>query len=699
MRRSTARRVPSSELPLEQPFGELPPPASSGLLIAVGLGALTVLCFAVSGLGVTWAPGALVVGVLAIAGLAVLLWKLHRDRARRRQFDPLVLAINHLVGARVPSRRVVRFVRWSTRRSAGQPETLVVSYNPRMDFAGQQEREQLLDVVERRVGTPFRVAHHDTRRCRMTLEVRQPDPPRSAEEGRAEKVVAALMGKSAQISPRTDTSGQVVAVEVQHDLGPKVSLSGYQRRIERALSGMLPGRWRAIWSLETDEVRFELRPKMPAMIPHTLGEHQLLSHDSYMAFSSTYATDEDGQQISWVPRRHPHFLIVGGTGSGKTSLEHTLVTDLAGAGWRVWVLDGKRIEFIGFREWPNVEMIASRVESQIRMVHAAHELMEHRYDLIEQGKASASDFEPLALVIDEYATFKQAVVRFYRTAKVKGMPAQPPVLELIGDIARLGRTAKVHLVLGIQRPDVTFLDGEMRDNFAQRVSLGRLSPQGAQMMWDTPAIGVTRLPQGQGITLNRAGDPVEVLCHYTPDPAKASEEELDALEELKARGEHVRWPRMMIRLPEPTQDLDTGEEQPVTYADVVSARIVPWGADGEAEADERQQVVATAAPTSGELDEDEAESPASGEPDPFEGYGGAERRSAHALEPGMLVLVDEALEVWGVVQSVEADLAGDDEDALVLDYRDVETGEEELLVIDGGMSVTARCPETEGDLQ
>ena len=64
------------------------------------------------------------------------------------------------------------------------------------------------------------------------------------------------------------------------------------------------------------------------------------------------------------------------------------------------------------------------------------------------------------------------------------------MLELLSDLARLARSAKIHMLLGIQRPDVEFLGGEMRDNFGARLSLGRLSPQRAMMIWDSPAIGV-----------------------------------------------------------------------------------------------------------------------------------------------------------------------------------------------------------------
>ncbi|MFK4996543.1 FtsK/SpoIIIE domain-containing protein, partial [Klebsiella pneumoniae] len=75
-----------------------------------------------------------------------------------------------------------------------------------------------------------------------------------------------------------------------------------------------------------------------------------LTHAAYKSFKIPIGPDEDGKIQSWHPAVSPHCLVIGGTGSGKTSFQHTVLTHLAHAHWRVWVLDGKRIEFAGFRD-------------------------------------------------------------------------------------------------------------------------------------------------------------------------------------------------------------------------------------------------------------------------------------------------------------------------------------------------------------
>ena len=65
------------------------------------------------------------------------------------------------------------------------------------------------------------------------------------------------------------------------------------------------------------------------------------------------------------------------------------------------------------------------------------------------------------------------------------------VLKRLGNIGRLGRSAKIHMLIGLQRADTRFISGEFRDNLGMRVAMSRLSPDGAKMMWDSYVVGTT----------------------------------------------------------------------------------------------------------------------------------------------------------------------------------------------------------------
>ena len=110
----------------------------------------------------------------------------------------------------------------------------------------------------------------------------------------------------------------------------------------------------------------------------------------------------------------------------NTSMAHALLGQVTRNGWPVWVLDAKRVEFLDFRTWPNVQIVAGSIPQQVALVRRAWELMEYRYQLIEDGKASVNDFEPLVVFLDEYAEFRSNLLEWYAQIKVKGDPTKPP---------------------------------------------------------------------------------------------------------------------------------------------------------------------------------------------------------------------------------------------------------------------------------
>ena len=107
-----------------------------------------------------------------------------------------------------------------------------------------------------------------------------------------------------------------------------------------------------------------------------------------------------------------------------------------------------------------------------------------------------------------------------------------------------------------------------RDNFGQRISLGRLSPQGAMMMWENPAIGVSlRGPAPVGRSpRTRTLDPVEVQCYRFPD-MHAPEGSLEAALLEAIRPSESRHPRLVIVPPEQEQDPDGGQAASPTFHD------------------------------------------------------------------------------------------------------------------------------------
>ena len=155
---------------------------------------------------------------------------------------------------------------------------------------------------------------------------------------------------------------------------------------------------------------------------------------------------------------------------------HTVLTEVTANGWIVWVVDGKGVEFLGFQDWPNVQIVAAQIAHQVAVIHRAWQVMEERYAAIIAGEAQETDFEPLVLFIDEFADFRGNLLNWYSMIKGKGDPTKPRTLQEVGSIARKGRTSRVHMVLGTQRPDAEYFGGDMRDKLPDARLHGQALP-------------------------------------------------------------------------------------------------------------------------------------------------------------------------------------------------------------------------------
>lgn len=687
---TATRRPPIRRPELGAPLAPEPAtwPRDAALLVALGLAAVG-LAPITDQPGWTGPAGLVACWFAALARIAT-----GRRAAQRADLsDRLVEAISPLLGSKQPDRRLARVTRWS-RGWPGHPTRVQLRYAPGLDDSDPGWRAELVTMTNRRLLENYQITRHDRRRCRLLLvwsPIDEDSASTPATQARAERTVTELLGPTARVTEVewSKDGTELVAIEVRHEAGAKLAAAGNRTRIERVVSTMLPGRWRAKWELIEDRVRFEVRPPLPRALPHPAPQV-----DDDNRFRLPIAVGEDGEIISWHLRgAAPHAIVVGKTGQGKTVVINGIVMEACYRGWRVWICDPKRVEFMGLRGWPNVQIVATSVEDQIAVIYHAWEEMEKRYALIESGHADEDDFEPLILVLDEYRDFVGAANEWYAGVKVRGMPAKNPVFEKVSSLARKGRTARIHVILGTQRPDAEFLGGEMRDNFATRISLGRLSPQGAMMMWEAAYIGVAvpRGIPGRGTAVAEDDRPVEVQAYWTPDPRRLRTEDHDnraILNHLKpAQRTH---PALQVEMPEeflhPADD-----SEPMMWQAVRAAALVPsleQPADPLEDLD--QHDVAESPRTPAELlamttaatpaqpgpsaaghdvarprpHEDEADDV----DDSLDDYGDLVDADARTLNAGDLILVDEDTNTWAVVEAdPEPDL--EDPDLLCIDWR------------------------------
>lgn len=573
-----ARTAPRRPAPGRAVAPELPRPAArvrprtythlrDGFLLSAagiaGFGAAPMLGY--PGLG----PAALVAGVgggMAVAASG------HRAKERRDLEDRVLeaLAADGMGSVlRVPAldRAVVKFSRW-TRGWPGVPQRIRLRYSPTVQDQSPEWAAALAEVLQRRLLVPYKVVEHDRLHCVVwvgldTKVVNEIEVPYA--QTRAERALTKLIDPSVTLlGAELDDAEELLSITVRHEAAEKMAAAGARARVERTMSTMLPGRWRAKWDLEGDTVRFEQRPTLPTSIwlPTEMPDDvdDLLSN--YEQVRIPLGVDEDGEEIFWEPARIPQVLMTGGTGTGKTSTGHAILGKITQFGWPVWVLDGKRVEFLHHRTWPNVQIVATTVAQQVAMIHRVWRLQEERYRLMEEEGVRVEDFEPLVVILDEFTEFVAELLSWYGTVKQKGDPTQPPTLREHSSLARKARTARIHIIQTMQRPDVSLFGskdgGEARSNFGQRISVGRLDPQGAMMMWQNPSVGTT-IPRGarqRAMTTNTDGLPVEVQCYRFPSMTAPEDSDEGRLRE-RLRPTRARHPRLLVL---PPAQKDEGQE-------------------------------------------------------------------------------------------------------------------------------------------
>ena len=694
-----------------------------------------------------WAiPGAIGLGAVSAASARYGIRNRHRDDLLARAAETLT----PILGWPAPRRECLKVRRWQT-GLRGAPYRFTVFYNGAGMTYAADFQSAIAESVRNLGWGYFEILRHDTRRCliefRRAVEP-EPDPADPARE-RVERIVTSLFGAGGTVDEvEVNDEGTPVAFEVLHDIPHKVAVPGCRLRFERVVSATQEGRWRAKWNLKADRVRFELRPSLPASLwnpAHPVdATGDLLAE--YREIEIAYGRDEDGVEHSWRPSVTPHLLSMGGTGTGKTATGHSILVDFTRHLWPVWVIDGKGVEFVPFQDWPNVQMVATTIPDQVWAIHQMKELMEYRYRLIEEGRARTEDFEPYLLFIDEFADFKVNLTDWYLTAKQKGDPNKPPVLAEIGSLARKARTARIHILLATQRPDAEILSGEVRDNFGQRLSIGKISPQGADMMWNSPAVGTTipKGARGRGISISPAGETMEMQCYRIPTPGTAvTAEEAELLEQL--RPVESIHERIVLKPASPSDetieaaakaakvnlDEEPGfeSEVPAGYADVIARDRfayakdrpdldpVEWrrraAEDGELDPDagsmltmlEGSRRCAGAAASLPATSSQGIADPARpdlhlvhddgvddfGEHDDWQGYATSVDLPAHQIGLGDLVCVDDDADTWAVVDS-EPDEDFEDTDQLLVTWVDAE-GTEGSLSVSRGDYLSVRHPD------
>ncbi|BBG20758.1 putative DNA translocase (plasmid) [Actinacidiphila reveromycinica] len=472
-------------------------------------------------------PAILTYAVAAAAAVAVIgsvggAW----HRKHTRPVRDLTVALAPVLRPETPT-GMVR----ASRRRHGVPTKIVIRYPATWDERDTKARDTVRQIVATRLGGTVVATWQPPKRrvvCRIEVTPGSSDiidrgatpettSDDSAEQtrlrGRATSVVHSIMGATATVTPTFD-GDTLTRVDVAYATTTRDLSRQFRNRALMQLDSKLPGEWRDVWQFEKDRVYFELRPPFPSNVRFPL-MHKMKKSEL------PYAVAEDHSIVSWkLGSKDPHCLVIGPTGSGKTVFIRNLVVAARLLGIPVVLCDPKMTEYLDFEDMDGVQVVCDPHEIAYAIT-AAHNEMMGRYDLIKRRVAKKDSFSQILFILDEFFIFKEQIDEIWAEMKsqdktLKGR--EHPCMSKWKRMVVLARTARIHMIVGIQRPDAAFLTGLARDSFRKRVSLDRATPEAARMMWGDSYTG-TDLPSIQGRAITSTADgaqEVQVLRLLTP---------------------------------------------------------------------------------------------------------------------------------------------------------------------------------------
>lgn len=179
-------------------------------------------------------------------------------------------------------------------------------------------------------------------------------------------------------------------------------------------------------------------------------------------FEAVSAPALTGRELPAELAKHPHILIAGTTGSGKSVLLRALTAELLDGAAQFFAIDLKRVELAALRRSKRLLAYADEPERVEPMLEQVLRLMERRYaDMQREGVQKHTGLATYIL-IDELADVMAECGH--------------RVEEQLARLARLARAANIHLVCCTQSPSRAVLKARITQNIPARVALRCCDP-------------------------------------------------------------------------------------------------------------------------------------------------------------------------------------------------------------------------------
>jgi len=197
----------------------------------------------------------------------------------------------------------------------------------------------------------------------------------------------------------------------------------------------------------------------------------------------------------------PHTFIAGETGSGKSNILKCLIYQSIIKSYTVKLIDFKRgVSFSAFSDiveiYSDYDRIQMLLESLVKETNDRLDLLrENRVeDIKDYNRLDDRHMERIVVFIDELAELM----------KSSDKEANKAITASLETLTRLSRAVGINLIMGLQRPDSTIINGQIKNNVSMRVCGRFVDPEPSRIMLGNDM--ATKIPQIKGRFILRDGD-------------------------------------------------------------------------------------------------------------------------------------------------------------------------------------------------
>lgn len=207
--------------------------------------------------------------------------------------------------------------------------------------------------------------------------------------------------------------------------------------------------------------------------------------------------------------KYPHGFIAGETGSGKSNILKCLINQALSKKYDVILIDFKR--GVSFSNFSHAVTIYYDYVSAMQILKSMVQETNERLDLFRETKVdNLTDYNRIAsnslkriiIFIDELAEL----------LKTRDKEISTILYDSIETLTRLSRAVGIHLIMGIQRPDSTIVNGQIKNNVSYRICGHFVDKEPSRIMLGNDA--ASNLPNVKGRFVVKDNDIQEIQSFY-----------------------------------------------------------------------------------------------------------------------------------------------------------------------------------------